>query len=513
MPTTRDLARLTLLGALVGLPAGLIAFAFVAVVHLLQTLLWDRLPDALGLAAPPWYLVLALPVVGGALVAAARRLPGDGGHPPLSGLHLGPTPPAHAAGIALAAVATLGFGLVLGPEAPLIGLGTVVGIAVAQRAGVTGQAGTLLGASGASGAMSTLFGGPLVAGVMLLEGAGGALTAATLLPPLAGAAVAYLLVTGFGDWTGLPTGGLTVPGLPEYDGERLEDLLLALAVGVLAALAVTAVRRLARAVAATEVRVGRLPLLLGTGLLTGAVAVLAGELGADPRDVLFSGQTSIPVLVAGESAGVVLVLLVAKALAYALALGGGFRGGPIFPAIFLGVALAGLAVTLLDVSPTLAIAVGVAAGMAATSRLLLSAVLFSALMVGRDGLDTSPAAVLAAIAAWLTVRALDPRPAPPDGPSPPPRRRVESPAGHAGACRAELSTRWCGWCGWCRVARVRPGGPARAPRSGPRSTGRPTCGARGAGGCARARRPPRRRRGGSGRATSGSTRRACRPGA
>jgi H+/Cl- antiporter ClcA len=410
---TRDLARLTLLGALVGLPAGLVAFGFVSLAHLLQTLLWDQLPEALGADEPPWYLLLGLPVVGAVLVAAARRLPGDGGHPPLTGLHMGPTPPGHAGSIALAALATLGFGLVLGPEAPLIALGTIVGIAVADRAGITAQARTLVGASGASGALSTLFGGPLVAGVMLLEGGAGALTTVTLLPPLAGAAVAYLLVTGFGDWTGLPTGGLTVPGLPQYDGERLTDLLLALVVGVVAALVITGVRRVAKVVAATEARLGRLPLLLAAGLGVGVLALAAEQLGADPRDVLFSGQDSIPVLVSGGSTGVLLVLLAAKGLGYALSLGGGFRGGPIFPAIFLGVGLAGLAVTLLDVSPTLALAVGVAAGMAATSRLLLSAVMFSSLMVGHAGFDAAPAAVLAALAAWLTVRAIDPPPAAP----------------------------------------------------------------------------------------------------
>jgi len=125
--------------------------------------------------------------------------------------------------------------------------------------------------------------------------------------------------------------------------------------------------------------------------------------------VLFSGQSSVPVLLGGAPAEVLLVLLVTKALAYAVSMGGGFRGGPIFPAVFVGVALAGLAVTLLDVSPTLAVAAGTAAAMASTSRLLVSAVLFAGLLVGPAGFDAAPAAVLAAVAAWLTSRALDPR--------------------------------------------------------------------------------------------------------
>ena len=57
-------------------------------------------------------------------------------------------------------------------------------------------------------------------------------------------------------------------------------------------------------------------------------------------------------------------------------------------------------------SPTLAVAVGAAAGMAAMTGLLLTAMLFATLLVGRQGLDAVPAAVLAAAAAWLTTQTL-----------------------------------------------------------------------------------------------------------
>jgi chloride channel protein, CIC family len=90
----------------------------------------------------------------------------------------------------------------------------------------------------------------------------------------------------------------------------------------------------------------------------------------------------------------------------------GFRGGPVFPAIFLGIALATLAVDWFDVSPTLAVAVGAAAGMAAMTRHVLTAMLFAALLVGLNGVDAVPAAVLAATAAWLTITALERRGAP-----------------------------------------------------------------------------------------------------
>jgi H+/Cl- antiporter ClcA len=93
-----------------------------------------------------------------------------------------------------------------------------------------------------------------------------------------------------------------------------------------------------------------------------------------------------------------------------VSLGSGFRGGPIFPAIFLGIALASLTVAAFDVSPTLAVAVGTAAGMAAQARLIVTPVLLAALLVGSNGLDTVSAAVLATAGAILTMSAIERRP-------------------------------------------------------------------------------------------------------
>ena len=79
--------RLILTGALIGLPAALVAAGFLAFVHEAEGWLWHDLPDALGYSSPPWFLVIGLPVVGAAVVLAARRFfPGNGGHRPLQGL-------------------------------------------------------------------------------------------------------------------------------------------------------------------------------------------------------------------------------------------------------------------------------------------------------------------------------------------------------------------------------------------------------------------------------------------
>lgn len=404
--------RLIGLGALIGIPAALLAAVFLAFIHEAEGWLWHDLPDALGYDAPPWFLVVLLPVVGAALVLAARRLlPGDGGHRPLEGFSTSaaPTRVAYAPSVALAAIGTLAFGAVLGPEAPLIALGSAVGLAVTHVVDIDPAHHRILAMAGAFAAISALFGGPIAAGILLIEaGIGlGQLLIPLMIPGLVAAAVGYLLFTGFGNWGGLEETTLSVPGLPPYDGVEVGDLLVALVAGVLIALTIQAVFSAGRRVATGEERAGMGKLLLAGGLAVGLIALVADGLGADSQDVLFSGQASIPALVAESSAGVVVVLLVAKGLAYAISLGCGFRGGQVFPAIFLGIGIAMLAVIWLDVSPTLAVAVGTAAGSAAATRLLFASIVIGSLLVGSAGADAVPAAILAGVASWVTVQALE----------------------------------------------------------------------------------------------------------
>ena len=407
-------ARLVGLGALVGIPAAAVAALFLGFVHDLQHWLWTDLPDALGESSPPWYLVLGLPVAGAVVVWLARTLlPGDGGHTPLHGIDPAPAPLSHAPGIVLAAAGTLGFGLVLGPEAPVVALGSIVGVTLTSFARLADQETKVLATAGAFAAISALFGGPIVAGVMMTEAAAptlGAMLVPALLPGFVAAAIGYVIFVGFGNWGGLETAGLAVPNLPLYDGTRVVDLFFAVVVGVATAIAIAAVTRFAIGEVASRLKSRTMAAsLLAGGLAVGLIAFLADALGANSQDVLFSGQHSISPLVAETSTGVVVLLLVAKAVAYAVSLVAGFRGGPIFPAVFLGIGIATLPVVWFDVSPTFAVSVGAAAGMAAYGRFVLTAMLFAALLVGSQGFDTIPGAVLAAAAAWLTVTAMDRR--------------------------------------------------------------------------------------------------------
>jgi H+/Cl- antiporter ClcA len=312
----------------------------------------------------------------------------------------------------VAAFGTLAFGAVLGPEAPLIALGSAVGSLITIFVKLGQRETAVLSTAGSFSAVSALFGGPLVAGMLLLEAGVGLGTAVipALLPGLVAAAVGYVLFIGLGSWGGLNTTGLNIPDLPKYEGTSIADLLIAIGIGILAAILIALVRRLGAVTAGLRKARFTMPtLLLAGGLVVGLVALAARGLGADSQDVLFSGQAAIPALIDEPSVKIVLILLVAKAIGYAVSLGSGFRGGPVFPAMFLGIALGAVAEFAFDISPTLAVAVGTAAGMAAMTRLLFASLLFALLLVGSDGFDTIPAAVLAAAAAWVVTRALDSR--------------------------------------------------------------------------------------------------------
>ena len=85
-------------------------------------------------------------------------------------------------------------------------------------------------------------------------------------------------------------------------------------------------------------------------------------------------------------------------------LGAGFRGGPVFPAIALGVAAAMVAENILPgLHTTPAVATGIAAATTAVLRVPFTAVLLVSLLMGPSAFDVAPIAVLAAAVAWLVV--------------------------------------------------------------------------------------------------------------
>lgn len=405
--TLRDPAYLRALAfsALIGIPVSLAAFWFLVLLEELQKALWRELPPALGLDTPPWWWPLPLALVAGAVVGAVvSRMPGRGGHIPADGLQPSGASVAALPGVLLAAAAGLPLGAVLGPEGPLIALGGGLALLFAQllRAPVTGQASLLLAAAGAAAAISAIFGNPLVGAVLLIEvaGIGGARLVAVMLPALLAGGIGSLVFLGFGRWTGLkaPSLALKMPDVPRLDaGDVLWTVLLAVVLGVVLSVVLAVGRRTAAFVAARPFR----RTVLCTVAAGCCAAAYALSTGRSPAESALSGQETLAQLAEEPHAwsiGALVAVLVFKTAAYALCLGC-LRGGPTFPALFLGAAAGALCAPLPGLSAPAAMAAGMAAATAVVLRLPVGSVVLVALLVGDA--DAVPVIVLGAVVAVL----------------------------------------------------------------------------------------------------------------
>ncbi len=402
------------IAVLVGVPLGLAALAFVWVEDSLHHWLWTDLPEALGMGdSPEWWWVLLIPALGGLVVALAFQLPGRGGHNPAHGFNATPTQPRELPGALLAAVATLSCGAVLGPEAPLIALGSAIGLLLARAFARLRAPDALWSTTGSFGAIAAVFANPLNTSVFMLEAGaaagGGAALIPGLLPGFVAAGMGFLIFTGVGNWVGAPLFQLQIPGLETYDSVSWWHLLAAVVIGVVVALLTEAIRQGALRLDRVAARWSPYLALPAAGLVIGlcAVAFEAGT-GRSYDLVLFSGEDGLGELASETSAGVVAALVVAKGLAYLVSLGGGFRGGPVFPALFLGTAVGIIAALVFpDLPVTAAIAIGIAASMSGMLGFIVTAVLFALLVTGEAGFEATSLAILASASAWVVRAGLD----------------------------------------------------------------------------------------------------------
>jgi chloride channel protein, CIC family len=144
-------------------------------------------------------------------------------------------------------------------------------------------------------------------------------------------------------------------------------------------------------------------------IIAGLAIAFSHITGKSYSEVLFSGQDQLPGLVSGASgwsASALLLVLGFKGLAYSLSLPT-FRGGPTFPALYLGVAAGILMSRLPGFDMTAAVAVGMAAGLAAVLRLPLSAVVVATLLTAQSGPGVGPLVIVGSAVAYLTAIALD----------------------------------------------------------------------------------------------------------
>ena len=414
---SREYRVLLVLAALVGLLVSAASWCFLEGVHELQVWVYEDLPGEVGYHAAPLWWPLPWVALAGLLTAiAVVRLPGHGGHVPAEGLKAGgpPTRPIDLPGVLLAAAATLGFGLVLGPEGPLLAVGLGLGTLAMRlvRRDAPEQAVGLIAAAGSFAAVSAIFGSPVIGAVLVIEaaGLGGATLPLVLLPGLLAAGVGSLVFIGLGSFSGFSTAAwqLSPFPLPPFGGPGWGDFGWTIVLAIATAIAVFAIMELARW-AKRVVDQNPFLLTIAAGLAVGGLAIAFAEAtNKSPDAVLFSGQEAFGTLF-GQAATISLstltLLLLFKGLAWSISLGN-FRGGPTFPAIFLGVVAGLMAQHLPGFAETQAVGVLIGAACVSVLRLPLSSVMIASLLSIKAGLAVAPLIVVAVVVAYLTSEAL-----------------------------------------------------------------------------------------------------------
>ena len=408
------------LAAIIGVPVSAVAYFFLALVSKLQGWIFTSLPKGLGFHAEPlWWPILPLLLAGVLVSLTLKYLPGTGGHSPADGFKAGGGPPSaiELPGIVLAAFATLSLGVVLGPEGPLIAIGAGLGALAVRlvKRDAPARVQSVMAAAGSFAAISTLLGSPLTGAFLLMEasGLGGPTMQLVLVPGLLAAGVGSLIFIGLDAWTGLGTFSLAIPGLPHVGAPTAAGFLWALAIGIMAVPVGSGIRWLGLFL---RPHVERRILLLTpvVGLTVAGLAIMyAAATGKASSEVLFSGQSALGPLISNSASytvGALLLLIACKSLAYGVSLSS-FRGGPTFPALFVGAA-GGIALSHLPGLPLIdGVAMGVGAMSVVMLRLPLTSVLLASLLLASDGVAVMPLVIVAVVVAYVASARLTPTPA------------------------------------------------------------------------------------------------------
>jgi H+/Cl- antiporter ClcA len=410
---TKRFVVLLAIAAIVGILVSLAAWCFLEAIYQIQRELYHHLPTALGYqhGPPVWWSLPLLAIAGLITAFAIVRLPAEGGHIPAEGLKVGGglTQPIALPGIILAGMASIGLGTVIGPEAPLIALGAGLGVATIKlaRKAAPPQLLVVVAATGSFAALSFVFSSPLIAAVILLEATGLSRDRlpVVLLPGLLGAGIGTLVSIGMGSFTGLSSaayalGPVSLPALHHPNAASFGwTIPLAVIVAVVAHLIRSGGLGTQRIVKSRQFL-----LLPVCGLIVSGLAIAFSQAtGKGVNQVLFSGQDALPGLVSGAgtwSLSALTLLILFKGLGYSISLGS-FRGGPTFPAIFLGAAGGIIASHLPGFSITAAVAVGIGAGTVAILRLPLSAVVIATLLTSKAGPGAEPLTILGVVITYL----------------------------------------------------------------------------------------------------------------
>lgn len=324
---------LSLPALILGVASSLVLIVVMKFASILQSILWQRLPGSLGIAADsPLWIMLTLTLTGVMVGLVIRYSTGHAGPDPATEPLIGaPISPAALPGLIIALVLGLAGGVSLGPEHPIMAVNIALAVALGRRLfpRIGALDWTILASAGTIGA---LFGTPVAAALIFsqtLSGSNDTPLWDRLFAPLMAAAAGSLTTSlFFHPHFSLP--------IAHYTQMRIVDIFSGAVVAAIAiAAGMVAVWCLPRLHALLH-RLKNPVVLLGVGgLLLGILGVVGGPL------TLFKGLDEMQQMAFSQTLGTTdfFMLAVIKLAALVIAAASGFRGGRIFPAVFIGVAL------------------------------------------------------------------------------------------------------------------------------------------------------------------------------
>ena len=332
-PRARTMLLLSLPALILGVASSLVLIAVMKFASVLQQILWEHLPARLGVTADsPFWIILILTLTGVLVGLVIRYSPGHAGPDPATEpLISAPIAPAALPGLLIALVLGLAGGVSLGPEHPIMAVNIALAVAIGRR--ILPRVGlldwTILASAGTIGA---LFGTPVAAALIFsqtLSGSNDTPLWDRLFAPLMAAAAGSLTTSlFFHPHFSLP--------IAHYAQMRFVDIFSG---AVVAAIAIAAGMVAVWCLPRLHFLLHRLKhpvLILGVGgFILGLLGVAGGPL------TLFKGLDEMQQIAFSQTLGATdfFMLAVIKLAALVIAAACGFRGGRIFPAVFVGVAL------------------------------------------------------------------------------------------------------------------------------------------------------------------------------
>lgn len=318
---------------IIGIASSLVLIGVMKVASVLQQFLWERLPISIGIAQDsPLWIIGMLTLTGLMVGLVIRYSRGHAGPDPACEPLIGmPVPTSAIPSLLAALILGLAGGVSLGPEHPIMTVNIALAVAIGSRMfpRIAKLDWTILASAGTIGA---LFGTPVAAALVFsqtLNSSNDVPLWDRLFAPLMAAAAGSLTTSlFFHPHFSLP--------IAHYTQMHLIDILsgavvaaIAIAAGMVAVWCLPRLHHLMH-------RLKHPVLILGVGgFILGILGVIGGPL------TLFKGLDEMQQMAFSQTLGTAdyLLLAVIKLAALVVAAASGFRGGRIFPAVFVGVAL------------------------------------------------------------------------------------------------------------------------------------------------------------------------------